>query len=178
METRHWVKVWLLACAASTASAGCSPAIDWRSLRPVGLGLELTMPCRPASQVRPVNLAGRTFEMTLYTCNEMGVTYSLGTFDVADPALVGAMLMLLVKASQTNLQAEVISEGGAQVPGMTPHPQARQIHLAGRLPDGRAVSEWLHVFSRGTRVYQAVVMGGATVTASAQQFASGLKVLP
>ena len=163
---------------AGIALAACSPALDWRDMRPPGLGLAMTMPCQPATRVRSVRFAKHAFEMTLYACSEAGVTYSVGSFDVKDPAAVGPMLSSLVNAVQGNIQGHTESDEPARVPGMTPHSAARQIQFIGRLPDGRAVSEWLLVFSRGTRVYQAIALGGPSDAALAQQFALGLKVLP
>ena len=174
MKLRYGVGVWMLAGMAGTA---CSPAVDWREMRPPGLGLTMTMPCRPATQVRSVSLADRAVDMTLYACREAGVTYSVGSFDVGDPALVGAMLIALVKAAQVNVQGHAESDEPARVPGMTPHSAARQIQISGRLPDGRVVREWLLVFARGTRVYQAIALGGPSDAALAQQFGLGLKVL-
>lgn len=163
---------------AGIALAACSPALDWRDMRPPGLGLAMTMPCRPAAQVRSVRVAKHAFEMTLYACSEAGVTYSVGSFDVKDPTAVGTMLTALVGDVQGNIQGHAESDEPARVPGMTPHSAARQIHFTGRLPDGRLVSEWLLVFSRGTQVYQAIALGGPSDAALAQQFALGLKVLP
>ena len=163
---------------AGIASAACSPALDWRDMRPTGLGLAMTMPCQPATRVRSVSVANHAFDMILYACSEAGVTYSVGSFDVKDPAAVGTILTTLVNAVQSNIQGHAKSDDPARVPGMTPHSAARQIHFTGRLPDGRAVSEWLLVFSRGTRVYQAIALGGPSDAALAQQFALGLKVLP
>ena len=163
---------------AGMAVTACSPALDWRDMRPAGLGLAMSMPCRPATQVRSVSVANQAFDMTMHACSEAGVTYSVGSFDVRDPAAVGTLLTILISTVQGNIKGRAESDQPAHVPGMTPHPAARQIHFTGRLPDGRAVSEWLLVFSRGTRVYQAIAMGGPSDAALAQQFVLGLKVLP
>lgn len=163
---------------AGMAVTACSPALDWRDMRPAGLGLAMSMPCRPATQVRSVSLANQAFDMIMHACSQSGVMFSVGSFDVKDPAAVGTVLNTLVSAVQGNIEGHAASDEPAGVPGMTPHLAARHIHFTGRLPDGRAVSAWLLVFSRGTRVYQAIALGGRSDAALAQQFVLGLKVLP
>ncbi len=169
--------VWT-GCLICMACVACTPEHDWRVMQPPGLGLAMTMPCRPASQLRQVHLDDRTFEMTMFACADAGMTFSLGSLNTGDPTLVGSTLSALTKAARSNIQARTLSDAEARVPGMTPHPLARQMELSGHLHDGRSVNEWLVVFSKGTRVYQALVLGNPADAAMAQQFANGLKVLP
>jgi hypothetical protein len=105
--------------------------------------------------------------------------YALSFADVKDPARVGAALDELARAAQVNLQ----SLGGAtseplMVGGMTPHSQSAQWRLAGRLPDGRAVQQRVALFSHGTRVYQATMLGAALDTEAQEVFFGALRVGP
>jgi hypothetical protein len=61
---------------------------------------------------------------------------------------------------------------------MTPHPQSAQWRLSGRLPDGRAVQERVVVFSHGTRVYQATMLGAALDAEAQDTFFGALRVGP
>ena len=139
--------------------AACSPALDWRQLRPDGWGLAVALPCRPASQARSVALAGPPVELRLLACSAEDHTFAVASADMADPARVGPALQALGAAALANVQGRVEAERPAAVPGMTPHPAARQWQVAGRLPDGQPVREQVLVFAHGLRVYQVTLVG-------------------
>jgi hypothetical protein len=167
----------LICCAL--ALAACTPALNWRELRPEGSQARLMLPCKPASHARRVAIAGEMIDMSMFACSAGETVYALSFADVKDPARVGAALDELGRAAQANLQSPSgAASQPAAVAGMTPHPQAAQWRLSGRLPDGRAVQERVLVFSHGTRVYQATMLG-ATLDAEAQEtFFSALRVGP
>jgi len=151
----------------------CTPALDWRESRPDGSQVRLMFPCKPASHARRVALAGETTVMSMFACSANETVYALSFTDVKDPSRVGTALDELARALQSNLQ----SPGGAasepvKVTGMTPHPQSAQWRLSGRLPDGRAVHERVALFSHGTHVYQATMLG-ATLDAEGQEIFFG-----
>jgi hypothetical protein len=60
---------------------------------------------------------------------------------------------------------------------MTPSPDARQVLLAGRLPNATPVRERAAVFARGTHVYQATVLGPQP-DAAAEVFFDSLRATP
>jgi hypothetical protein len=136
-------------------------------------------PCKPASHARRVAIAGESLEMSMFACSAGETVYALSFADVKDPSRVGAALDELARAAQVNLQ----SPGGAasepiNVAGMTPHSQSAQWRLAGRLPDGRAVQQRVALFSHGTRVYQATMLGAALDTEAQEAFFGALRVGP
>ena len=147
-------------------------------MHPAGLGLDVAMPCRPATQVRQVPLAGQTLPMTMLACSEQGHVFSVAVVDVAEPARVAAVLAALRLAALLNVQGRVLDERAAAVKGMTPHVNARQISIIGRLPDGQTMREHLLVFSRGTRVYQAVALGALLEAGTASQFFDSIRARP
>jgi hypothetical protein len=75
-----------------------------------------------------------------------------------------------------NIAGQVSRDDPADVPGMTPHPLARRLTLQGRLPDGRPTHAQALWFSRGTQVYQAVVLGAVADEDVPSAFSSALKV--
>ncbi len=136
-------------------------------------------PCKPTSHARRVVLADESLEMSMFACSAGETVYALSFADVKDPARVGAALDELARAAQVNLQ----SLGGAaseplKVAGMTAHPQSAQWRLAGRLPDGRAVQQRVALFSHGTRVYQATMLGAALDPEAQEAFFGALRVGP
>lgn len=169
--------VWCLLLAALWLSA-CSAALDWRELRPEGWSLLAALPCKPASQQRHVALAGQTVALMMLACRADGHTFALASADLGDPARVGAALQALGQTAQRNLQARIVAEQPAAVPGMTPNPSARRWHLQGRLPDGQAIAEQVLVFAHGTRVFQATLIGGQADDARAAPFFDAIRVQP
>lgn len=153
----------LTLCAAlwGALAAGCSPALDWREVRPEGSGAQALFPCKPKSHSRPVRLGGATVTMTMVACDIEGMTFALGHADIGDPAQVGAALAGLRQALADNLRTSEERALPLTVPGATPNPQAARVWIRGALPDGSAMTEQAGFFVRGTRVYQVAVLGVA-----------------
>jgi hypothetical protein len=161
------------------AFAACTPALNWREVRPEGSQARGVFPCKPASHARRVAIAGQTEEMSMWACSADETVYALSFADVKDPARVGAALDELGRAAQSNLQSQAgAASQPAAVVGMTPHPQSAQWRLSGRLPDGRAVQECVLLFSHGTQVYQATMLGARLDTEAQETFFGGLRVGP
>lgn len=157
---------------------GCSPVEDWRDVRPAGSGAQLLFPCKPASRTRDVELAGAPVPMTLTACTAGANTYAFAHADVADPARVTPALRALADAAAANLGATPAAGEPWRVDGMTPNAEARRRRLQGQLPDGTAVDEEVVTFARGTRVFQATVVGPALAPEAVAAFIDGLKLPP
>jgi hypothetical protein len=170
--TPSWVA--LLACMPGLL--GCSPALNWREVRPADSGALAMFPCKPLHDMRRVPLAGPPVAVVISACSAADVTYALSHADVGDPARVGAALQALRAAAIANLGATVSSERPLQVEGMTPHPQSRLLELRGRLPNGRPVLERVAMFSKGTRVYQATMFGANLDAEASETFFGGLRL--
>lgn len=155
--------------------AGCSPRLDWREVRMSDTGLMALLPCRPASQARRLVLAGSEVEMSMLACTGDGVVYAVASADVAHPGRVGTAMAELQAAAARNLGAAPQSPVAFQVPGSTPNPQAGVTGFAGVLGDGRRVEERVAVFARGTRVYQATMVGPAVELEASETFFGGLR---
>lgn len=161
------------------ASAACTPTLDWRDVRPEASGLMALFPCKPASHARRLPLVGVSVEMSLFACSVGGVTYALGFADVGEPQRVGPALAELAAAAARNVGAE-----GShitlplRIDGMTPQPQATRQVFAGRLGDGQRVEEQVAVFARGTRVFQATVVGAQLDLQAVETFFGALRLSP
>ncbi len=167
----------LAAVLAACSALACTPTLDWRELRPAGSSAQLMFPCKPASHVRQVTLAGAAVEMSMFACSAGAATYALAFADMADPARVTPALAELARAASTHLQPSVPpSSTPIRVQGMTPNDQAARWQIAGRLPDGRAVQEQAAFFAYGTRVYQATVVGERLDAESLETFFGALRV--
>ena len=156
---------------------GCAPALDWREVRPEGTTAALLFPCHPKSQSRHAVLAGTQVRMTLLACDAEGVSFGLLHGDLGDPVLVAPALEEMAAALAANLQAQEVRSAPLQVAGMTPGSAARRIGLGGSLPDGTPMREQAALVARGTRVYQASVLG-ARLDAAADVFIDSLRLVP
>lgn len=157
---------------------GCSPALDWREVRPSGTGLLALLPCKALGQQRQVPLAGQTVLLSLYACTAGGRTWGLAHADVVDPALLRAALEEWRAAAVNNIGAVSPRVLPLLVPGATPHEASVRVVLAGARPDGQAVEMQLAVFAHGTRVFQATVLGPQATGEDAASFFSNLRFLP
>jgi hypothetical protein len=169
----------LLVAGLAGLLAACSPALDWRELRPEGFGLALTLPCRPALASRRVTLAGEAVALELQACTADQATFAMASAPLTDPAAVPAALDQLASASLANVDGRIVAEQPAQVPGMTPQAGARRLRISGRLRDGQDVEIETVVFAHGLRVYQASVVGGVgRIGEGRQAFFDSLRVVP
>lgn len=167
-------RVGAIGLALAAGLSACSPALDWRQVRPDGWGLQAAMPCRPDHPQRQVSLAGATVALSLEVCSADGHSFALASAELAEPGRVAPAMQALLQAAQANIQGQVLSESAATVPGMTPQPAALRRQLSGRMPDGRAVREQVQVFAKGLRVFQATVLGPEAGLAQAGPFFEAL----
>ena len=171
--------LWATLC--SLLVTACSPTFDWRDVRPPESGARLLMPCKPAAQDRRISLAGSTVRLTLLACSAGGLTWGLAHADIAEASLVAAALQALRSAAAANLGvATAAGVAGAieplAVPGATPSASAGRSRLAGRKPDGAAVQMELVVFARGTRVFQASVLGERLPPDAVDTFLTSIRI--
>ena len=160
------------------ALAACTPALDWRDVMPDGAGLQMQFPCKPNRQSRDIRLAGQRVNLTLHACAAAGLTWGLAVADVVDPALVGPALTELAASAAANLGAAAGATLPLRVVGATPSAAAGRQLLTGKLPDGKSVQMQMAVFTRGTRVYQASVLGGRVTDDAAQTYFDAMRFSP
>jgi len=163
----------LVACLL--LAAACSPTFDWREVRPEGSGATLLMPCKPNSMVRNVRLVGEPVALTLSACSAGGQTWAIASADVGDPTRVTAALDELESAARSNLAGGPAQTLVLAVAGATPNAASRRVQFSGRLGDGTAVQEQVAVFARGTRVFQATVLGPQLPAEGVETFFGSLR---
>lgn len=165
-------------CLVAALLCACAPALDWRVVKPPGMELQATFPCRPAGLSREVALLGQRMEMVMHACAAEGKTFAVGALVVADVRDVAAVVEALRHAAANNVGVVPAVARPLEVPGMTPNVQAGRSTLSGHRPDGSAVVEHLALFSRGMRVYQAMVVGDRPHEDIADMFFAGLTAGP
>ena len=173
MKARAMTAGLVLACA----NVACTPALDWREVRPEAAGLVAWFPCKPLGHARQLRLVGATVEMSLFACSAADTTYAVAFADIAQPQLVGQALDEFAAAAARNIgavQAPVITP--LRIQGMTPNPSARRESFKGQLSDGRRVQEEVAVFARGTRVFQATMVGKKLDVEAVETFFGALRL--
>jgi len=173
---RRWAGLFATVLAAMLATTGCSPALDWRDVRPAESGITLLMPCRPSAQTRPVRLANRSVNLALHACSAGGSTWAVAFADVVEPAAVGVALQELQRGAAANIGAVASRPLPGAVPGATPHEHSTRVRISGSLPDGRMVNEVVAVFAYGTVVFQATVLGDSLSDEAVDAFFGSLRV--
>jgi hypothetical protein len=169
------LKTTLLA-VLSAALAACSPALDWREMRPDGSGAVVSFPCRPSSHARKVRLAGGDVELTLYACTAGDITWALAWADVTDPARVAQAVDELRRSAAANIGAVTAQDLPLNVPGATPNLGAGRVALTGQHSDGQVVHEQMAVVVKGTRVLQATALGAQLPPEAMEIFFGGLRL--
>jgi hypothetical protein len=106
------------------------------------------------------------------------VTYAVGFADVVQPQLVGRALDELAMAAARNIGSEGSHTATpVRIEGMTPQPGAGRHAFAGQLSGGQRVAEHVAVFARGTRVYQATVVGARLDVEATETFFGSLRLV-
>ena len=170
----------LIAAAGLAILSACTPALDWRGVRPAGSGAVLLMPCKPHGLERQLMLAGQLTRLTLHACTADEQTWALAFADTVDPARMGDVLQALVQAAGANVSAGALPLATTlKVPllvrGATPHNASQWVAYQGRLPDGRAVQMQVAVFAHGTMAFQATALGPSLPAAGVQTFIESIR---
>lgn len=157
-------RVFLLVGAAVVALAGCSPALNWREVRPEATSLRLLLPCKPDRAEKSVPLGGQPTLLRLMGCDADGATFAVAVATLALPngtnsANILAQWQSLSLAnmgapSQPSSALPLKIQGWQAVVGM-PGPQ--RIRALGKRADGTPVSGEMAFFAQGREVFQVVV---------------------
>lgn len=175
------MKWTLTGAAALLLLAGCSPALNWRTVPLPEADLTVTLPCKPDQASRTVELAGAPVELNMVGCDADGATFAVSHAALADPAQVGAALTHWRAAALARLGAGAAANA-KDMPyaprGALSLPQSVRTVAQGQAPDGRAVTAQAVWFARAAgsevRLYHAVVYSPKPRPDVADQFFAGL----
>jgi hypothetical protein len=156
--------------------AACTPALDWREVRPVDSDAQALFPCKPGRHARTVQLAGAAVEMHLAACKAQDATYAVAYATLPEPAQVTPALDQLRRAAAANIGGTPAASDWT-IAGMTPNPLTQKLVMQGRDPEGKAVQEQAVFFVRGLRVYQATIVGPVLDPAAVDTFFGGLRLV-
>lgn len=176
------------------ALAACSPAFNWREVRPDNSRLGLLFPCKPEKAEKMVPLGGTPTNLTLLGCDTGGVTFAVAMADIGDASKVPAVLEQWQNLTLANMKAPLIPAAAARataaqavqdtlptqrvlikVPGADPLSPPVLLKARGQRPGGGGVTGHAAYFSRGTQVFQVVLYADKVQPEESETFFSSLK---
>ncbi len=161
--------------------AGCSPALNWRSVPLPDAAITVTLPCKPDQATRTVELAGMPTELAMAGCDADGATFAVSHAALADASQAGAALRHWRAAVVANLGAGAAATAvdAPYAPrGALPLPQSVRTVVQGQRADGSPVFAQGVWFARAAgaqmRLYHAVVYTSKPRPEVAEQFFAGM----
>jgi hypothetical protein len=140
----------------------CSPAFNWRDVRPADTALQVLLPCKPEVAERTVPLAGHEVVLHMLSCEAGGLTFAVSALrkpaDIEATAVVQSWRqasLLSLKAQPDNLRDWVPELSGTQ-------PRVQGWQAVGVRHDGTPVQAHVLALAQGDEVYQVAVYGPAT----------------
>ena len=156
----------------------CTPALNWRDVRPPDSGVAALFPCKPDRFSRSVPLAGATVPMVLMSCSAVSANFALGYAEMVDPTRATLALTELRAAATGNISGRITAQTPLAMNGMTPNALAERLTIEGQRDDGRTISEQAAFFTKGRRVYQASIVADKIDVDAANTFFTALKLEP
>ncbi len=166
----------LFVLAASLLLPACSPAFNWRDVRPDQTGLRLLLPCKPDKAQRSVPLGGQPTELAMLGCDAGGATFALAVATVADASQSAAVQAGWQTATLLNMKASGPARiTPLKVPGASLQPPAVLVYASGQRADGQAVTSQAAYFAQGSQLFQAVIYAGKFEPEVAETFFASLQ---
>lgn len=165
---------------AATALGACSPTLDWRSVRPKGVNILITYPCKPEQVTQPVELAGEKVPMSMTGCVAGDMTFALAHATLASEAHAAQALSELHRSAVANVRGTVTASSPAQFDQASADPSAQHLSIDGHMPDGKVLREQVALFRQGRDVFQLTTLGPTDKFQSdaAQTFADSVRLSP
>lgn len=174
---------WWFACAAAALMAGCSPALDWREVRPEGSGVVALLPCKPDRAERVVPLGGSPRTLRVVGCDAGGATFALMRTELPDPGAAGATLAGWRTATLAHVRATGVAPLAFTPRGSLPLAESVRVQARGQAPDGQPIqmqAVWLaRTQGTGVELVHAVVYGlpgERGLADAAEAFFSGIRL--
>lgn len=148
-------RIAALSCAFLLAA--CSPKHDWREVRGGGAPFIVTLPAKPASHTRQINLEGLPVTMTMTAAEVDNVTFAVGAAELTDAALASKALTSMKTALVRNIGGTIRKEKTDTTPPMI------EVEASGPPGPGSGGHPRLllaRFYARDKFIYQVIVTGG------------------
>jgi hypothetical protein len=152
-----FLRAGALALAAALALSACSPTYNWREVRGQDAPFVVLLPGKPATHAREIDLNGLRVTMSMTATEVDGVTFAVGSVQVPEQAAVQPALSAMQTALLRNIDGTVRQEKSLPASVGTIAPV--EIEARGTARNGQPILLFARFTARGTRVYQAIVVG-------------------
>jgi len=139
-----------LGAALALLLTGCNPTYNWREYASPDAAWHATFPAKPATTTRTIDLDGMQVAMTMTAAEVEGATFAVGSAEAPDAARARAALDTMRLALARNIGAAAT---GAQASATSAAINVEGTHAGVPM---RLVGRFE---ARGTRFYQAIVVG-------------------
>ena len=163
--------------AALLALAACSPAFNWREVRPDNTRLKLLLPCKPDKAEKVVPLGGQATTLAMLGCDAGGATFAVAVADLGDASKAASALALWQSLTLANMKAVPGTSQSLplKIPGASTEPHVSRVLAQGQRADGTAVNGQAAYFAQGSQVFQVVMYAPRIAPEVAETFFSSLK---
>jgi hypothetical protein len=148
-----------LCTAAVLTLSACNPTYNWREVRGVDAPYNITLPAKPASASRPINLDGTQVTMAMTAAEVNDVTFAVGAIELPDPAKAQAALNTMKTALVKNINGTIRQE---KVSGPAGAPTEIAIEAVGAPSVNTGGQSRLLIarfIAKDNRAYQVIVVG-------------------
>ena len=169
---------FLMCVTALLSLLACSPAFNWREVRPDNTRLSLLLPCKPDKAEKIVPLGGRATTLSMLGCETAGATFAVAVADVGVAGQAAPVLVLWQDLTLANMKAAAGSRQllALKIPGASVAVPVVRVLAQGQRADGTPVSGQAAYFAQGSQVFQAVVYADRLSPEVAETFFSSLKL--
>ncbi len=175
----------IAAALALGVAAGCTPALDWRTLHS-DAGYSIDLPAKPTLDARPVEIGGASMDMRMQAAHVEGAVFAVGTVSLPDarPATQRAVLDALRAGLSRNLRAQAAERevavplaAGGSTPGIELRLSGEPAGASGASGAAAGKTVVARLVARGAHVYQAVAIADAPLPPEAlDQFLGSFKL--
>lgn len=149
--------VLLPVLAAAMALTACSPKYNWRESSDNGAHFVVLLPGKPTGATRTVDLDGPKVEMSMIATEVDGVTFAVGTAELADRAAADRALDAMGAALLNNIGGKTGEK--AALPGKTDvFSRTLELDAQGTVR-GRTLRLVARLAAKDRRVYQVLILG-------------------
>jgi hypothetical protein len=146
-------------CTAALTLSACNPTYNWREVRGTDATYSVTLPAKPASVSRPINLDGTQVTMTMTAAEVNDVTFAVGSIELPDAAKAQAALSVMKTALVKNIGGAIKQEK-ASGPANAPNEIAIEaIGSPGANTGGQPRLLFARFIAKDKRAYQVLVVG-------------------
>ncbi len=150
---------WLLGWVGLLGA--CSPAMNWRDVRPGNGALVAVMPCKPEAAQREVSLAGHPVSLSMLSCETGDLVFAVASLHTPDALAAEEVVQAWKRASVASLKAPP-DRGQVWMPGPRLGVTVWGWQVDGLRHDGSRVNAHLLWLARDREVFQIAVYGAAS----------------